>query len=146
MSVKGHQAGTRPDVPITDNSAKIYAKALFGTTPVIYAPPGMDSLARRWQTQLNENSKLIARWDTFPEMNHNDIVGVSRRIEFTKKVLEKRMAAVIEVWPRGETRLARMLQHLYLGDCTSLYLAVLRGVDPFEIEAINQLKDHLAQK
>ncbi len=159
---------TTPKTPLADNSAKIYAKALFGSTPVIYAPSDMGSLARRWQTQLNENSKIIARWDVIPEMNHNDIEGiggddrsksfsavllrdssehsqVTTRFEYTKQLLGEKMDSVIEVWPRGESKLARMLQHLYMGDCTSLYLAVLRGVDPFDIPSIAGLKEHLSK-
>ena len=29
----------------------------------------------RWRQQLNENSKLLANVEVFPEMNHNELVG-----------------------------------------------------------------------
>ena len=38
----------------------------------------MRSLLTRWRQQLNENSKLLANVEVFPEMNHNELVGGSR--------------------------------------------------------------------
>ena len=45
---------------------------------------------------------------------------------------------------RGETRLERLVSLVLLGDLVSLYLAVLRGVDPVHISAIDTLKERLA--
>ena len=45
---------------------------------------------------------------------------------------------------RGETALERLVSLVLLGDLVSLYLAVLRGVDPVDIEAIDALKRQLA--
>jgi glucose/mannose-6-phosphate isomerase len=40
----------------------------------------------------------------------------------------------------GETRIERLVSVLLLGDLVSLYLAVLRSVDPTPIAVIDQLK------
>src|SRR5690606_26714238 len=32
-------------------------------------------VARRWKTQLNENSKTSATWEELPEATHNAVVG-----------------------------------------------------------------------
>ncbi len=54
-------------------------------------------------------------------------------------------AAVVErVSARGETRLERLVSLVLLGDLVSLYLAVLAGVDPVDIEPIARLKASLA--
>lgn len=45
---------------------------------------------------------------------------------------------------RGETRLERLVSLVLLGDLVSLYLAVLRGVDPVHVRAIDTLKERLA--
>ena len=45
----------------------------------------------------------------------------------------------------GETRAERLVSLVLLGDLMSLYLAVLRGVDPTPVEVIDQLKSALAQ-
>ena len=45
---------------------------------------------------------------------------------------------------RGETRLERLVSLVLLGDLVSLYMAVLRGVDPVSVRAIDVLKERLA--
>ncbi len=45
---------------------------------------------------------------------------------------------------QGETRLERLVSLVLLGDLVSLYLAVLRGVDPVHVRAIDTLKERLA--
>jgi glucose/mannose-6-phosphate isomerase len=45
----------------------------------------------------------------------------------------------------GETRIDRLVSLVLLGDLVSLYLAVLRGVDPASIEVLTRLKQELAQ-
>ncbi|HID73481.1 MAG TPA: hypothetical protein EYP43_00355, partial [Thermoplasmata archaeon] len=51
------------------------ATLLAGKFPVIYAPDAYAPAARRWMTQLNEVSKVLAHWGTIPEIAHNEIVG-----------------------------------------------------------------------
>jgi glucose/mannose-6-phosphate isomerase len=45
---------------------------------------------------------------------------------------------------RGASRLARLFSLVQLGDYTSCYLAVLYGVDPTPVDAIQALKASLA--
>ena len=45
---------------------------------------------------------------------------------------------------RGHTTIERILSLVLLGDLVSLYLAVLRGVDPGPVELIDALKGRLA--
>jgi glucose/mannose-6-phosphate isomerase len=49
------------------------------------------------------------------------------------------------VWSQGKSTLARMLSTVCIGDFTSVYLAVLRGVDPTPVENINVLKEKMRQ-
>ena len=54
-------------------------------------------------------------------------------------------AAVVErVSAREGSRLERLVSLVLLGDLVSLYLAVLRGVDPVHVRAIDLLKERLA--
>ena len=46
---------------------------------------------------------------------------------------------------QGKTPLAKMLSTIVVGDFISVYLAVLRGVDPTPVKTINVLKDTLKQ-
>ena len=45
---------------------------------------------------------------------------------------------------RGDSRLERVLSLLFLGDLTSVYLALLEGVDPTPVEPIERFKAALA--
>ncbi|UCH90145.1 MAG: bifunctional phosphoglucose/phosphomannose isomerase, partial [Thermoplasmata archaeon] len=58
-----------------DNQSKQIAIKLSGRLPLIYSYKPFSSISYRWQTQLNENSKVLARCAELPEINHNDIVG-----------------------------------------------------------------------
>ena len=62
----------------------------------------------------------------------------------TRGVIEEALAAVLEVRAEGNGRLAQLLDLMYLGDWTSLYMAYDAGVDPGPIDAIGRLKDELS--
>jgi glucose/mannose-6-phosphate isomerase len=159
----------RPGVETFRNLPKALAKDLLGKLPVIYGVQDFsDVVAYRWRTQLNENSKVLASHQAFPELNHNEVVGwqgplsnaaevwvvllrdaeemgrVAQQIEITKAFLQERAAGITEVWPQGHSRLARLFSLLYAGDFTSYYLALLRGIDPKPVDAIDRLRDRLA--
>ena len=53
------------------------------------------------------------------------------------------MAQILEFSAEGEGRLAQLLDLIYVGDWTSIYLALDNDVDPGPIDAIEQLKDRL---
>ena len=44
---------------------------------------------------------------------------------------------LFEVWSQGEGELARMLSAVCIGDFISVYLALLRGVDPTPVKTIS---------
>jgi len=62
----------------------------------------------------------------------------------TAEIAAEGAAMVERVRARGATRLERLVSLLLLGDLVSLYLAVLRGVDPVYVRAIDTLKQRLA--
>jgi glucose/mannose-6-phosphate isomerase len=152
-----------------ESDAKALARALHGTVPVVMGTGLTAPAAYRWKCQINENAKLPAFWSVLPEADHNEICGWATAGElgaFSVVVLENpaslpRMASrtrltaelagsgarVVERIPaRGDTALERLVSLVLLGDLVSLYLAVLRGVDPVVIEAIDTLKRQLAER
>ena len=156
----------RPETGIRSNRAKALAVRIKTTVPIIYAPPPFSAIARRWQTQLNENSKVLGFSSTFPEADHNELVGwvedprarshrpillrdrdesaeMRRQLDITVALMSKR-TKVEQVQDDGPTLVSRMLGTLYLGDYVSLYLAVLRRVDPMVLKPIVTLKERLA--
>jgi glucose/mannose-6-phosphate isomerase len=156
-----------PDSP-EDSLAKRLATDLQGTLPVITGSGLTAPLARRWKTQLNENPNLPAFWSELPEADHNEICGWERgsklapasavfladsdqhprlrkRIELTCREVESFGGKSMVVESEGETRLERVLSLLLLGDLMSVYLAVLDGVDPTPVKAIDRFKEALAE-
>ena len=156
----------RPESGLRLNRAKALALRLKTTVPILYAAPPFTAVARRWQTQLNENAKVLAFSSTFPEADHNELVGwvedprarsyrpiilrdadeppeLKRQLDITTSLMSKR-TKVEEVHDDGPSLLSRMLGTLYLGDYVSLYLAALRGVDPLPLKPIETLKAKLA--
>jgi glucose/mannose-6-phosphate isomerase len=148
-----------------DGDAKRLARALHGTIPVITGAGLTASVAYRWKCQINENAEIPAFASKLPEHDHNEIVGwagaeqrlgavfledpegderAARRIEVTAELAGEGAAVVERVVAQGGTRLERLVSLVLLGDLVSLYLAVLRGVDPVHVRAIDTLKERLA--
>jgi glucose/mannose-6-phosphate isomerase len=155
--------------PVEESLAKTLAANIEGFIPVIYGFGIYCSIARRFKQQINENAKMIAKWDNLPEFDHNEIVGYDKseniadgfaaifirdkdepteirsRIEITKKLIEPTGISIYEVWSQGKSNLAKMLSVIAVGDFMSVYLAILRGVDPTPVPTINKLKSALAE-
>lgn len=148
-----------------ENPAKQIAAALYGGLPVVWGQDGhLAVAATRWKMQLNENAKVPAFASTLPELDHNEIVGLgpgapdaaglaiaalrapnedprmARRAEAALNVARERGAKTVEAHVHGISGLAQLASAVQLGDMASVYLALLRGVDPTPVEAIERLK------
>jgi glucose/mannose-6-phosphate isomerase len=154
----------------SDSSAKDLARALHGNVPILYGLGVWQGLiANRWRSQINENSKQLAFFNSYPELNHNEILGwvnaskmgvgkfvgvrlqdgresakMQKRAEVTERLVRE-VAEFHVVTARGESLLERMLSLAFYGDFVSIYLARLNDVDPENIDYINVLKDELSR-
>jgi len=155
--------------PLTSNPTKQLAAQLRGRVAVIYGAEILSEVAQRWKTEFNENSKTWAFFESFPELNHNAVVGyefpveVKERIvvlllrssslrprnllryEVTAKLLAKAGIAYEFVEARGKSALAQVMSLVLQGDYASFYLSMLNEVDPTSTDAINSVKQYLAQ-
>jgi glucose/mannose-6-phosphate isomerase len=152
-----------------DSLAKEIAGKLLGSAPVIAGAGLTAPIAYRWKTQINENAKLPCFAHELPELDHNEIVGwegaesvgrfaavflddsdahprVKERMELTEKLIADHATASLHLETRGQTTIERVFSLVLLGDLVSLYLAVLRGVDPGPVEVLDQLKADLAKR
>jgi glucose/mannose-6-phosphate isomerase len=68
---------------------------------------------------------------------------VQRGIELMASEVERTGAPVVKLESRGESRLERVLSLVLLGDIVSVYMAVLAGVDPTPVEALDRFKQQL---
>lgn len=165
--LEGMRGRLSPVTPAPANVAKAVAEAFLGSFPTVLSGPRLAPAARRWRTQLNENAKVLSREDTLPEMDHNDLAAwagdpmasdcavvllrdrkedpaMARRIALTRRLGLDRAGSVRELRARGRGALARLLSCVFVGDLASLYLAVLRGVDPTPVDVIGRLKREMA--
>ncbi len=157
----------QPAVPVSENEAKKLALDLFDLTPVVYGFGIYRGTALRYKQQFNENAKVPAKWEYFSELNHNETMGWERagdlakgfgvvflrdegepveihsRIEITKALMQSSPVKMFEVWARGKSTLARMLGTILMGDFTSVYLALLRGVDPTPVNTVSLMKERI---
>lgn len=157
------------DCPLKHNPAKQLATRLFGRIAIIYGGGILCEVARRWKTQLNENSKTWSFFEVFPELNHNAIVGYEFPTEARERVfvvllrspkLDPRLLIRYQVTcelltqrgidheiveAKGNSLISQMLSSILFGDYVSYYLALLYQADPTPVTAIDYLKNRLAE-
>lgn len=153
----------KPTVPASKNFAKRLAQELMGKSVVIYSGPKLFPAANKWKICFNENAKNVAWTNQYPELNHNEFIGwtshptdkpyavieirsnleherVQKRFEVTERLLSGKRPAPEIVTPEGDTLLKQLLWSANLGDFTSIYLALLNGIDPTPVDLVEKFK------
>jgi glucose/mannose-6-phosphate isomerase len=163
--VAAQAAELGPEQPAEKNEAKRLALDIGDRTPVAYGGQLTGAVAYRWKTDIEENAKRLAVAGALPEMNHNEIEAwrppeagrlhavllrdrgehpdIGRRFEVLRALIAPAAGGISEAWSRGEGRLARLLSLIYLGQWTSYYLALLRGVDPWTVPMLTEVRRRL---
>jgi len=148
------------------------AKKLVGKIPLIYASDKFKALARIWKINFNENSKIMAFWNYFPELIHNEIVGYSnlkpqsvnlknfhliilrdsndhpkilRAMELTADLLKEKGIEVDFVELEKKNILEKVFQNLILSDWVSYYLAKEYKIDPAPVRIVEEFKRKLEE-
>ena len=144
------------------------ADTLVGKVPVVCSDVSMQSVAFRWKTQVNENSKFVAFCESLPELGCPEVSrwadtdrqdylfilligaddGLCRgtvALEGVAEELETSGAPVKVIRLGGGSALENMFRAIILGDYMSLYMAEHRGIDPAEVKPVMQLKAKLGK-
>jgi glucose/mannose-6-phosphate isomerase len=161
--IDARAAACGPDVPGADNPAKQLAETIGERIPVIWGAEGIGAVAAaRWKTQCNENGKVPAWWASMSELDHNEVVGwtepfgqahivialrheaedpeIAARFPLSLQIATDAGVDTNEVWATGRSTLARLLSLIVMGDLTSAYIAIRKGVDPTPVDVIQRLK------
>ena len=131
--------------------------------PVIMGFFPFSWVAYRWKTQFNENSKIMAFSNYFPELNHNETMAIGdtfrrdlfkyiafrgsannrieKRIEETSKITG---VDFYQVTAEGNSTIEKLFFLVHYGDYVSYHLAKLRNVNPQDVSKIELLKKRLA--
>jgi glucose/mannose-6-phosphate isomerase len=152
-------------VPSQQNNAKRMAQSLVNRLPLLIGDEAHGSVLRRFKNELNENSKVPAVYYTLPEGYHDDVEGldVLRQLANPQPILlrtheeadgqrrtrkqlvgllsELGFPPVLEFEGRGEGILSQLLTAITFADYVSVYLAILRGVDPAELRLIPKFRE-----
>ncbi|MFT4282845.1 MAG: bifunctional phosphoglucose/phosphomannose isomerase [Candidatus Woesearchaeota archaeon] len=129
-------------------------------TPIVYSSSKYYPVALRWKTQFNENAKIPAFANFFPELNHNelnsffkdadkyhvvmlifddDIARMKKRMNTTKDVLLNQGVSVTALDIKGDF-LTKIFSSVILGDFISYFTALRLGVDPSPVVVIEDFK------
>jgi glucose/mannose-6-phosphate isomerase len=147
--------------PFNENVSKQVGFAIHSHEPCVYTSSVTKSVARRFKNSLNENAKMHARFDSAPDFFHNEVeawedddndlmpvmLRRSREPSFEAQALDaftamlaSRGVVATEVRGQGDGNLAQLMDLVYTLDFASYYAAMARGVDPFEISLIEEMK------
>jgi len=166
-SAREMAARCAPGVVTADNPAKQLAWSLVDRFVVIGGAGFLAPVARRWKTQLNENTKAAAVFEELPEATHNTVVGFEQpdslrdhlavvslrseldhprnalRAQLMDDVMDTGLVWHTSVETSGDGRLGHALSAIVLGDYVSVYTAFMYAVDPTPIAVIDHIKDQL---
>ncbi len=153
----------RDTVSSKNGQAMAIAKAVMGTVPVICSDSYMRSVAFRWKTQVNENSKFVAFCESEPELGRchfrawsqdprkectvivlrGDIPGPAALDDDISLLHDGQSAMVVHI--DGASPLENMFRAIILGDYVSVFMAEIRGIDAAEVKPVMQMKAKLRE-
>lgn len=160
------KAASKISSGLEEEKTKSLAKSLFGKVPVIYTTSENSSFGRIAKIKFNENVKIQAFHNYFPELNHNEMVGFTnlvmtpyflileskfcnsqnkkRIVAFSELMKEKNLAVEVLRMP-GESIFAEILNAYYFIDHLTYYLAEEYGIDPEPVEMVEEFKRKIAE-
>ena len=145
-----------------DNPSLNLAKWIKGI-PIIYYPFGLQSAAIRFKNSLQENVKMHAFTEDVIETCHNGIVSWEKKSEILpiliegqndhiktkerwkilKEFLQQNKIEYSEVISVNGSIITKIINLIYLLDYSTIYKAVLDGVDPTPVKSIDYIKNRL---
>lgn len=156
-----------PHIPTKSNTPKKLAEEMVGKTPVIYGGI-LYAAAYKWKINCNENAKNLAFCNQMSEFDHNEFLGwtshpiekpfvvfdlissfdhpeIQKRFVLGNKLLSGMRPEAIEIQAQGSSLLEQLIWVTLLGDVTSVYLAILNGVNPTPVDLVEKLKKELRE-
>ena len=149
---------------IYKSKAKELSTRLFGKIPIIYTSQRLYAIAYKWKINFNENSKIHAFCNYFPELNHNEMVGythkngdyycviikddyddrrIKKRMSITKDVISRKKIPALELNITGISNMVKIFSTIYIGDWVSYIIALKSKIDPTPVDIVEDFKKKL---
>lgn len=149
------------------------AKRVINSVPLIYSSEKNGPIAYNWKIRFNETGKIPAFCNTFPELNHNEVVGfsggentknltkgfyflflkdkkdhprVTLRMDVLKGIFEEKGFTVEELQLEGKNVWEKIFISLSVADWASFYTSTQYGLDPKRVEIIEKFKETIREK
>ena len=152
--------------PEEHNYAKQLAQKTVGKTAVFYGGELTAPIAYKWKISWNETAKNVAFCSRYPEFNHNEFIGwsshpvdkpfavfdltssfersrIAERMDLSDRMLSGMRPKATQVSLVGDNLVQQFLWGIALADMTSIYGAILNGVDPTAVDLIEKFKRSL---
>ena len=131
--------------------------------PLIYYPLGLKAAAVRFKNSMQENAKTHTVIENVIEACHNgvvawekptklqpillqgadDYVKTKERLKIVKEFFNERDIRYKEIFSKDGSILSKLVCLIYQLDFTSIYNAILSGIDPSPVNSIDYIKDRL---
>jgi len=148
---------------LSDTNPSISLANWLDKIPMIYYPWGLQATAIRFKNSIQENMKSHAMTEDVIEACHNGIVSweqksdvkpilirgtedytkTKERWEILKKYLKENNIDFWEVSSVDGDVLSKIINLIYLLDFSTIYKAVMSGIDPNPVKSIDYIKKHL---
>lgn len=149
--------------------AESIAKRIANRIPIIYTSAKFEeSIARIAKLRLNELAKTPAFYNVFPQLTHYELMGFEQKWDdfhfvliedpdesiqikahisaFEQVFIRRKNIPLTTITMRGESMLKKIVGSIYLFEWVALYLAGIRGTDPFSESLGKELKQFISQR
>ncbi len=157
------------ETPALKQPARELAANIKNKIPVIISSDQLGFAAKNFKIQTNENAKYPAFWNTFPELNHNELVGFSKlketqnpnnffalflrnendhprvklRMDATAELYDQWGVVIEDLAVKGQTLIAKIFYAVIFGLWTTYHLATSYDIDPVPVEGVEDFKKRL---
>jgi glucose/mannose-6-phosphate isomerase len=147
------------------------AHNIKGKTVVFASSDTLGFAAKNFKIQTNENAKYPAFWNTFPELNHNEMVGFSKlpesknpnkfivvilhdaddhprtttRMAVTAELYRQWGVEVVDFTAEGSSTIEKIAYAVTFGLWTTYHLALAYNIDPVPVEGVESFKKKLQE-
>jgi len=152
----------------SQKEGQFLAQSLEGYMPVIYSSLKNAAIACIWKIKFNETAKIPSFYNSFPELNHNEMTGfdinnatkdlsrnfkfifledgedgekIKKRMTVTRKLFEDRGFAVLASELSGHSKWQKVFNSLLVADFASFYSAGFYGNEPEKVPMVEEFKN-----